>query len=78
MTHLLKILTPYYYAVLRGSKTFEVRFNDRDFKEGDTVILSEFDGTNFVGSPDLRFIIGFIYELGNGYIVFSLLKWSDK
>jgi len=43
MTHELKIWPQYYCRVADGSKTFEVRKNDRGFQPGDTVILKEWD-----------------------------------
>jgi hypothetical protein len=39
--HELKTWPSYYAAVLDGSKTFEVRFNDRDFAVGDELDLHE-------------------------------------
>src|SRR5471030_288524 len=41
MEHELKILPQYFKAVLEGTKTFELRKNDRDYKVGDTLILKE-------------------------------------
>ncbi len=41
--HRLKTLTHFYSAVLIGLKTFEVRFNDRDFQAGDFLLLQEYD-----------------------------------
>ena len=40
--HYLKILPQYYMAVENGTKTFEVRFNDREYKVGDILHLQEF------------------------------------
>lgn len=40
--HYLKILPQYYMAVENGTKTFEVRFNDRGYKVGDILHLQEF------------------------------------
>lgn len=47
--HRLKTLTHYYDAVLAGFKTFEVRFNDRDFRVGDFLLLMEYhpDSDNY-------------------------------
>lgn len=43
MTHELKTWPEYFEEVFMGRKTFEVRQNDRDYKNGDTLILKEFD-----------------------------------
>lgn len=40
--HRLKILSHFYDAVMAGYKTFEVRFNDRDFRVGDFLLLCEY------------------------------------
>lgn len=43
--HYLKINPKYFVAVEKGIKTFEIRFNDRDYKVGDIIHLQEvFDG----------------------------------
>jgi hypothetical protein len=38
----LKSWPEYFKATVEGSKTFELRKNDRDFKVGDTVVLWEY------------------------------------
>ena len=43
MTHELKIWPQYFCRVKDGTKTFEVRKNDRGFQPGDTVVLREYD-----------------------------------
>lgn len=45
MHHKLKIWPQYYCRVANGTKTFEVRNNDRGFQPGDTVELMEYDPT---------------------------------
>lgn len=40
VTHELKTLAPYFDAVARGDKNFEVRKDDRSFQAGDTVRLT--------------------------------------
>lgn len=42
-TIVLKTINPYFHEVWEGNKTFEVRFNDRDFKVGDIVYLVEYE-----------------------------------
>ncbi|GAB6931617.1 hypothetical protein JCM10914A_56000 [Paenibacillus sp. JCM 10914] len=39
--HELKILPEYFQAVWNGTKTFEVRKNDRNYAVGDTLVLKE-------------------------------------
>ena len=49
VTHELKILPQYFRAVCGGSKTFELRKNDRDYQEGDYLLLREHDGEKYTG-----------------------------
>ncbi len=39
--HVLKVQPPYLDALLDGSKTFEVRRNDRAYQRGDMLVLRE-------------------------------------
>ena len=61
MTHELKELPEYYQAVFDGRKTFEVRFNDRDYKVGDTIILKEWNRGKFTGR-EMSFTITYILD----------------
>lgn len=79
-THQLKILPPFFNAVLSGEKTFEIRLNDRDFHSGDLVFLKEYSKKDeeFTGRV-MRAEIGFVfkgsdYGVKEGYCVFALLK----
>lgn len=74
--HNLKILKKYFDRVKDGSKKFEIRFDDRDYKEGDFVVLHEWnDALQEYSGETLTKRIGFItgYEQKEGYTVFSLL-----
>lgn len=42
-THKLKTLPQFFEKVESGIKNFEVRYNDRDFRVGDVLILEEYD-----------------------------------
>lgn len=39
--HLLKVVPPYFDALVSGAKTFEVRRNDRAYQRGDIMHLRE-------------------------------------
>lgn len=91
-THELKIWPEYFEAVKEGRKTFEVRENDRHFKEGDTVVLKEFcpptndhrygrDMCNKYTGNELTFRIGYVFILTDLYkqhAIFSLLPLEEE
>lgn len=88
MKHELKIWPQYYCRVADGSKTFEVRKNDRGFQPGDDVTLREWDETKeevdvspvtshwqpigYTGKA-LSFKIGYVLPIDAERVVFSLL-----
>lgn len=78
--HALKILPEYYDAVLRRTKTFEVRRNDRAFKMDELLTLREFNRvTQDYTGREATFRIGFVLELSTFYpgtdmVVLSLLE----
>ena len=79
MHHDLKILTTYFPAVLDGSKPFEIRDNsDRNFQQGDTVTLNEWDGERYTGSSATRQIT-FVtdYAQQPGYVVFGMKELPE-
>ena len=40
-THFLKVVPEYFEALAEGKKGFEIRKDDRDYKEGDNLVLEE-------------------------------------
>jgi hypothetical protein len=81
--HELKILPQHYANVAAGTKTFEIRNNDRAFQKGDTVVLRCWTGEGYnrfvrhdlsVVNEDLEFIIGDVYPIDAERVVFSLLE----
>jgi len=80
--HKLKLKQPFFDAVVNGSKTFEVRVNDRNFMQGDIVIMQEVDENAEFTTPE-RFInadIGFVlsgHGLQEGHVAFSLLNVKE-
>lgn len=41
VVHTLKVVSPYFDALVNGAKTFEVRKNDRAYQRGDVLVLRE-------------------------------------
>jgi len=87
MEHELKILPQYFKSVKDGSKPFEIRKNDRDYKVGDTLILKEYDLENMIHVPggiiggytgqeitkEITYILeGGQYGLEEGYCILGL------
>jgi ASC-1-like (ASCH) protein len=89
MKHELKIWPQYYQRVAEGTKTFEVRKNDRKYQMGDEVVLYYYDPKEhdlnanvsldwikemFTKTyPPLSFKVGFVLDIDNERVVFSLL-----
>ena len=82
-THELKILPQYFKAVQDGSKTFEIRKNDRGFKVGDTLVLKEWEyikgkyvEEGYTGNKikkEISYILeGGQYGLEKGYCILGL------
>ncbi len=61
MTHYLKTLKEYFEAIEDGSKPFEVRYNDRGFRTGDTLVLKEWDGWEYTGK-DLTKTVTYVLD----------------
>ncbi|MFC0758474.1 DUF3850 domain-containing protein [Enterococcus faecalis] len=77
MIHELKIDREYFIAVLEDLKKFEIRFNDRNFKVGDIVILNEIDKINRkLTGRQIKTKITYItnYEQKSNYVVFGIEK----
>lgn len=68
MIHELKILPEYFEQVRNGTKTFEIRKNDRNFKVGDTLWLKEWDGNKYTGRDTTRKVI-YILDDNSGYVL---------
>lgn len=73
--HKLKIERKYFQEVASGSKTFEIRKNDRNFKKGDSVRLNEIVNGDYTGQV-IAATVGYVcgYEQKDGYVVFALIK----
>lgn len=83
-THELKLNINFCDDVLYGNKSFEIRFNDRNYESGD---LIKFIPVRDNGEPCYHeigfYIYGIMYVLDgwglkDGYVVFSIKKLHDR
>lgn len=71
--HELKILPGYFEDVFMGNKTFEIRKNDRDYKEGDLLILKEWSGSSYTGRQVKAFVTYMTdYAQKDNYVVLAI------
>lgn len=77
-THSLKLWPEYYAEVHAGTKKFELRNNDRDFKVGDTVFLEEWspDTKEYTGRKlmcTITYVLkGPTFGLAENYVILSI------
>lgn len=76
-THQLKTHPQYFQAVKKGLKTFECRYNDRNFQENDTLILKEFnpEAQEYTGDElkaVITYILGDFAGLKEGFVVLGI------
>jgi hypothetical protein len=85
-THELKTDTSVFYAVMDDEKKFEIRFNDRDFKVGDKLLLrrTKYTGAEMKQGKPLVFEMDIItvivthilespvYGLQDGWVIMSI------
>ena len=79
MTHELKIHPKHYKDVLLGLKKIEIRLNDRNYQENDTLLLNEYNPTTrkYSGSQVTRkvdYIIRDVPGLNPNYVIMQLSK----
>jgi hypothetical protein len=76
--HYLKTRSSFFINTRKGNKLFEIRINDRDFKEGDEVYLCEFHPiTNVLSGLQIRGEITYVLKefigLEKGYVAFGFI-----
>lgn len=75
MIHELKILPKYYEEVKVGNKNFELRKNDRNYMEHDTIVLKAWENGQYLDKEPLKRTIKYIlkdcpeYGLMDGYVI---------
>lgn len=73
--HYLKILPEYYRAIERGEKTFEVRFNDRNYQKYDILHLKEWCG-EYTGreiTAEITYILEDPKFCKEGFVIMSII-----
>lgn len=81
-THELKILPEYFVEVVRGTKKFEIRRKDRDFRVGDRLILKEYNRGKYTGREVQRYITYIFkgdgsYGLSEDFCILSISKEQE-
>lgn len=75
MIHHLKTLPEHYDNVLKGFKKFEVRYNDRDYKADDTLILQEYWHGKYTGralSARVPYILNDLAYCKENFVIMSI------
>lgn len=81
--HVLKTWPEPFSAIGNGWKTFEWRTTERNYQEGDRVLLREWDpATEKYTGRELGAEVGFVlrapaFGVPEGYVVFSLIDVED-
>lgn len=76
VTHDLKVWPQFFGALLDGTKTFEWRKDDRNFREGDTLVLKEWSTEKGYTGRSVTRIVSYIlrdgFDVPAGYAVLAL------
>ena len=78
--HNLKIRPEYFNAIEKGDKTFEVRYNDRNYQPHDILVLQEHDGENYTGreiTVEVTYLLDNPGYCKEGYVVMSIKKFEQ-
>lgn len=80
-THFIKVVPEYFEALAEGKKGFEIRKDDRDYKEGDNLVLEEYnpEKREYTGRALTRRIIYVLrnaeqYGLREGFCILQIEK----
>ena len=73
--HYVKIAPQYFLEVQSGNKKFEVRYNDRDYRVGDFLLLCEFYNGRYTGKREVRkitYILDDVNYCKQGFVIMSI------
>jgi len=85
MRHRLKIKQCYLCRIVEGSKTFDVRLNDRDYQVGDIIVFLPLEDKNYnaydIVSPipeyRINYILSNFHGLREGYVCLAITPILD-
>lgn len=84
LIHKLKIIPEFFEKVVSGEKNFECRYNDRDFKVGDFLLLLEWSNElpGYTGKyifKKVDYILTDTFQgLRSGYVIMSLKECDQE
>lgn len=67
-THRLKTVNPHFSDILSGKKTAELRINDRDFAQGDTLVLCEWSDSHGYSGREITVRVASILDQHPGLV----------
>lgn len=73
--HYIKILPEYFKAVESGEKTFEVRFNDRNYRVHDILHLQEWADGEYTGKEmavEVTYLLDSPQYCKEGYVIMAI------
>lgn len=73
--HYIKILPEYYHAIEQGKKSFEVRFNDRNYQVNDILHLQEWTGGEYTGREmevEVTYLLDDPNYCKDGYVIMAI------
>lgn len=73
--HDIKILPEYYRAIESGGKTFEVRFNDRNYEKYDMLHMHEWLNGTYTGreiTAEVTYILDNPEYCKEGYVIMAI------
>ena len=80
--HYIKILPVYYNAIDSGEKSFEVRYNDRNYQVHDILHLQEWYNGNYTGremTVEVTYLLDAPDYCKEGYVIMSISRnWESE
>ena len=75
MRHEIKCWPQYFQRVVDGTKTFEIRNNDRGYQAEDIVFMHEWDPkTEDYTGRAVMFSVGYVYPLSEERVIISICR----